>query len=56
MVIELNFWTRTLCTAAQFDDKMGEWTVDVVRGGEHIKLRLKHLVLATGVSGKPNVP
>ena len=34
----------------------GEWTVVVERDGAEITLRPKQLVLATGMSGKPNVP
>ena len=33
-----------------------EWTVVVDRDGEELTLRPKQLVLATGMSGKPNVP
>lgn len=59
-VMELNYWTSTECLGASYDDAAGEWTVDVVRhtpdGDEAVTLRPKHLVLATGMSGRPNVP
>ena len=32
------------------------WTVEVDRDGERVTLRPAHLVLATGMSGKPSVP
>ncbi|MFK0335581.1 NAD(P)/FAD-dependent oxidoreductase [Rhizobium sp. NPDC090275] len=55
-VMELNYWSSTTCTSARFDDETGEWTVIVDRDGEQIVLRPKQLVLATGMSGKANVP
>src|SRR5216684_3939137 len=55
-VMELNFWGSTECKRASYDDKANEWTVVVEREGVETTLRPKHLVLATGVSGKPNVP
>src|SRR3954469_17964934 len=33
-VMEIDFWGNTLCTAARFDEKEGEWTVTVTRDGE----------------------
>jgi putative flavoprotein involved in K+ transport len=55
-VMELNYWSSTECQNATFDDRTGEWTVVVVRGGETITLKPQQLVLATGMSGKPNLP
>ena len=55
-VMELNYWTSTTCESASYDEESGEWTVRVNRDGEEITLRPKHLVLATGMSGKPNLP
>ncbi|QIE25928.1 Ferredoxin--NADP reductase (plasmid) [Caballeronia sp. SBC1] len=55
-VMELNYWGSTTCTSAQYDEAAGEWTVEVERGGEKLTLRPKQLVLATGMSGKPNMP
>ncbi|MEM8926191.1 MAG: NAD(P)/FAD-dependent oxidoreductase [Actinomycetota bacterium] len=59
-VMELNYWASTECTGASYDEATGEWTVEVVRRGadgeEHVTLRPKQLVLATGMSGRPNVP
>ncbi len=55
-VMELNYWTRTECNSARYDDTAGEWIVEVTRDGQPITLRPKQLVLATGVSGVANLP
>jgi len=55
-VMELNYWTRSTCRSASYDEAKGEWTVVVDRDGEEITLKPKELVLATGMSGKPNIP
>ncbi len=55
-VMELNYWGSTRCLSATYDEAAAEWVVEVDRDGERITLRPKQLVLATGMSGKPNVP
>jgi putative flavoprotein involved in K+ transport len=55
-VMELNYWGSTTCKQATYDEASGEWTVVVERDGSRITLRPKQLVLATGMSGKPNLP
>ncbi|OXR44860.1 putative oxidoreductase CzcO [Nocardia cerradoensis] len=55
-VMEVPYWSKTTCTSAAYDDTTGEWTVRVERDGEQVVLRPRHLVLATGMSGKPNIP
>ncbi|MFF0454873.1 NAD(P)-binding domain-containing protein [Nocardia africana] len=55
-VMEVPYWSKTTCTSAAYDDTTGEWTVRVERDGEQLVLRPRHLVLATGMSGKPNIP
>ncbi|MBQ0763320.1 flavin-containing monooxygenase [Marinobacter psychrophilus] len=55
-IMELNYWSSTECTAARYDEASKEWVVDVVRDGEKVTLRPQQLVLATGMSGIPNVP
>ncbi|MBA1187989.1 NAD(P)/FAD-dependent oxidoreductase [Pseudomonas entomophila] len=55
-VMELNYWTRTECLGASFDDYTGTWSVEVERDGERRVLRPTQLILATGMSGVPNVP
>ena len=55
-VMELNYWHSTECRGAQYHEDTQDWTVTVDREGETVVLRPKQLVLATGMSGMPNVP
>ena len=55
-IMELNYWTRSTCRSARYDDASGTWTVTVDRDGETVELNPKQLVLATGMSGVPNMP
>ncbi|WLW62604.1 NAD(P)/FAD-dependent oxidoreductase [Achromobacter aegrifaciens] len=55
-IMELNYWTSTVCQSARYDEQKQEWEVTVLREGKPVVLRPKQLVLATGMSGKPNVP
>ncbi len=55
-VMELNYWTRTTAKSASYDDTTGEWTVEVDRDGETVVLKPNQLVMATGMSGKAQMP
>ncbi len=55
-VMEINYWGGTECLAARYDDAAAEWEVTLRRAGETIRLRPKQLVLATGMSGMPEIP
>ncbi len=55
-VMELNYWGSTECKKAEYDEEKKEWTVKVNRNGEEVTLHPKQLVLATGMSGKANMP
>ncbi|MEU6041203.1 NAD(P)/FAD-dependent oxidoreductase [Actinomadura sp. NPDC047616] len=55
-VMEVPYWTRANVTSASWDDDTEQWRVHVDRNGEPIVLTPRHLVFATGMSGKPNVP
>jgi len=55
-VMGIEYWTSTVCNKATFEEAKNEWTVQVTRNGEPQTLRAAHLVLATGMSGFPNVP
>ena len=55
-VMELNYWHSTECRGAQYHEDTQDWTVTVDREGETVVLRPRQLVLATGMSGMPNVP
>jgi putative flavoprotein involved in K+ transport len=59
--LELNVWTNTTFVGGDYNAETGRWTVRARRehGGEapaERVLRPKHLVLATGMSGVPNIP
>src|SRR3954451_19085320 len=55
-VMELNYWSSTTAKSARYDDDAKEWILTVEREGADLTLRPKQLVMATGMSGKPNVP
>ncbi|MEZ5537715.1 MAG: NAD(P)/FAD-dependent oxidoreductase [Thiolinea sp.] len=55
-VMELNYWTSSSCEGASYDEEKQEWTVNIDRNGEKVVLNPKQLVLATGMSGRPNIP
>ena len=55
-VMEVPYWSSTVATRASYSPERGEWTVEVEKEGETLVLRPKQLVLATGMSGKPNLP
>ncbi len=55
--MELNFWTGCDFTGGTYDGKAKRWSVTIKRADGTTKtLSPKHLVLATGASGIPNVP
>ncbi|TFV71047.1 NAD(P)/FAD-dependent oxidoreductase [Blastococcus sp. CT_GayMR19] len=54
--MEVPYWSSTVATKASYRADQGEWTVEVERDGDPLTLRPKHLVMATGMSGKPNIP
>ena len=55
-VMELNYWTRSTCKSASYDEATQEWTVTVDRDGQEVVLNPKQLIFATGMSAKANVP
>ena len=55
-VMELNYWSKTEVHSARYDATAGEWVVELTRDGERLTVRPKQLVLATGMSGVPNLP
>ncbi len=59
-VMELNYWSRTECLGASHDPQAnggaGLWTVKVKRDGVEQVLQPTQLVLATGMSGLPQIP
>ena len=55
-VMEVPYWSSTTATSASYDEQAGGWRVEIERDGSPVTLRPTHLVMATGMSGKPNVP
>lgn len=55
-VMEINYWTRSEVKSARYDEASGTWTVLINRDGRQVTLKPTQLVLATGMSGKPNMP
>lgn len=55
--MELNVWTSAEVVGGSYDKASGTWTVTVRRSdGAERELHPSHVVLATGMSGVPNVP
>jgi thioredoxin reductase len=55
--MELNFWTGTEFEGGSYDEKEQRWTVTLRRAdGTRRTMHPRHVVLATGVSGIPNLP
>ncbi|MGV9714111.1 NAD(P)-binding domain-containing protein [Gordonia sp. NPDC003424] len=55
-VMEVPYWSKTTCLSASYDEDAEQWTVEIDRDGERMTLHPTQLVLATGMSGKANVP
>jgi putative flavoprotein involved in K+ transport len=55
-LMELTWWGNSVATSAAYDEAAGRWTVQVQRDGQPVVLRPAHLVMATGVSGRPSMP
>lgn len=55
-ILEVDFWTRTDFDGADYDEASQRWTARLTRDGVARTLRPKHIVLATSVSGTPNIP
>ena len=54
--MEINFWTKTEFAGGTYDDDTGRWTVDLKQPGGTRSLHPRHIVMATSVSGIPNLP
>jgi len=55
--MELNFWTGTEFEGGAYDEKQERWTVTLRKAdGSTRQMHPRHLVMATGVSGIPNLP
>jgi putative flavoprotein involved in K+ transport len=55
--LELNYWTGTEFEGGTYDEGEGRWTVILRRAdGTRREMHPRHVVMATGVSGIPNIP
>ncbi len=54
--MELNYWAATEFKGGTYDDSAQLWTVTINRHGQTRIMHPRHVVMATGVSGIPNVP
>jgi putative flavoprotein involved in K+ transport len=56
-VMELNFWTESEVTSAIYDSVTSRWKVNIRQPGDNLRqLEPSHVIMATGVSGIPNLP
>jgi putative flavoprotein involved in K+ transport len=56
-IMEINFWTATTFDGAEYDAATQRWAAHIRRAdGSARTLRPKHIVMATSVSGTPNIP
>tara|TARA_R110000772_G_scaffold14417_1_gene41656 strand:+ start:1351 stop:3084 length:1734 start_codon:yes stop_codon:yes gene_type:complete len=55
-VMELNYWTNSSCKKAHYNEETGLWSVTIDRDGKELELQPTQLILATGRSGKVNLP
>ena len=56
-LMELNYWTNTTFTGGVYDEVRGQWRAELSDSNGTTKtVRPKHIVMATSVSGIPNVP
>src|ERR1700687_1891442 len=55
--MELNYWTGTEFESGAYDEAEGRWSVVLRRtDGSRRVMHARHVVMATGVSGIPNLP
>jgi cation diffusion facilitator CzcD-associated flavoprotein CzcO len=55
--MELNYWTGTEFESGAYDEAEGRWSVVLRRtDGSKCEMHPRHTVMATGVSGIPNLP
>ncbi|KAI0700234.1 FAD/NAD-P-binding domain-containing protein [Cerioporus squamosus] len=54
---DLVVWTNTeLRTPPRYNDRTAQWDVTVTRDGHEVQLHPSHIVMATGLSGRPLIP
>ena len=55
--LELNYWTDCELTGGHYDDGAARWSVSLRKADGSVReMHPRHVILATGVSGIPNLP
>ena len=55
--MDIHFWTETTFTGARFDAKNQTWNAEIRQANGTLRtLHPKHIIMATSVSGSPNIP
>jgi cation diffusion facilitator CzcD-associated flavoprotein CzcO len=55
--MDIHFWTKTTFAGARFDEQHQVWNAEVKQAdGISRMLHPKHIIMATSVSGSPNIP
>ena len=55
--MELNYWTGTEVIDGAYDDTAQQWSLNLnISDGNTRNLKPRHIVMATGASGIPNIP
>jgi len=55
--MEINFWTSTSFEGASRDEEAGVWNARLkLENGVERTLRPRHIIMATSISGTPNIP
>ncbi|MBD0864872.1 MAG: NAD(P)/FAD-dependent oxidoreductase [Rhodobacteraceae bacterium] len=54
--LDLDIWTSTELTSAQYDEESRTWAAQLNQYGEPVTLHPTHIVMALGLSGFPNMP
>jgi putative flavoprotein involved in K+ transport len=55
-IMELDYWGSSPCVGARWDEDEQTWSVTVDRAGTRCVVRPRQLILATGMSGLPEMP
>jgi len=55
--MDIAFWTETAFEAAHYDTDLQSWKATLtIKGEQKREIRPKHIIMATSVSGTPNLP
>ena len=55
--LDIDFWTSTSSEGATYDEATGSWTARLrLQDGSERVMRPRHIIMATSVSGTPNIP